>query len=66
MNLVSIFRTAQHWGPMLFGIGFVAPLIAQSLDATAAPSILGLTHLQLGFAIALPMSFLAKVRGSWL
>lgn len=66
MNLITIFRTAQSWGPVLFGIGFIAPLIAQTLDAASAPSFLGLTHLQLGFAIALPTSFLAKVRGSWI
>lgn len=66
MNATAILRKAHAWGPVLFGIGFVAPLIAQSLDAARIPAPWGLTPLQLGLAVGLAAGSVAKLRGSWL
>ena len=64
--------TALSYIPLLgsgavigFGIGFVAPLIAQSLDAASMSAPLGLTSLQLGLAIGTSLGLVAKLRGSW-
>ena len=37
-------------GPLLFGVGFLAPLIAQSMSALGISAPLGLTPLAFGLA----------------
>lgn len=65
MSAIELLAKAKDWGPLLFGIGFVAPLIAQSLGAAGAPTLLGLSHLQLGLAIGIVGGAIATRRGSW-
>ena len=65
MNAVALFKAAQQWGPVLFAVGFLAPLIGQSLDLSDFSAPLGLSNLQLGLVIALPMGLIAKRRGRW-
>jgi len=53
-------------GPVFFGVGFLAPLIAQSLEAAGVPAPFGLRPIQLGLALGLAMGVVAKLRGRWL
>lgn len=66
MNAVDLFKAAKAWGPVLFAITFIAPLIAQSMERADAPVPFGLSPLLFGFAVALPLGFVAKRRGAWL
>jgi hypothetical protein len=52
-------------GPVFFGLGFLAPLIAQSLEAAGIPAPFGLQPIQFGLAIGLAMGVVAKLRGRW-
>lgn len=63
MNLVA---KAFEWGPLWFGVAFIAPLVAQSLDAGGMSAPLGLSGIQFGLAIGVVMGTVAKLRGSWI
>jgi len=65
MNALEILEKAGEWGPVFFGVAFLAPLIAQSMDALQVGAPAGLTTLQLGLGIGLAMGLVAKWRGSW-
>ena len=66
MKIVAALKEVYKWGPLLFGVGFIAPLIAQSLDAASATALLGLSNLQFGLAVGATAGMIAKVRGSWI
>ena len=63
MNAATILRVAFAWGPLLFGIGFVAPVCAQGLEAASIHAPLGLSSLQFGLGVGLTSGLLAKFRG---
>lgn len=65
MNAIDLVRKAFDWGPVLFGIGFLAPLIAQSLDAASISAPMGLSSIQLGLVIGATTGLVAKFRGTW-
>jgi hypothetical protein len=52
-------------GPVIFGVGFIAPLIAQSLDATSLSAPLGLSNLVFGSGVGFTMGVIARLRGGW-
>jgi hypothetical protein len=66
MNAGEILTKLNDWGPLLFGLAFLAPLIAQSMEATHIGAPFGLTPLQFGLAIGATMGGVAKWRGSWI
>jgi hypothetical protein len=66
MKAVALVRKAYTWGPLLFGVGFIAPVVSQSLDAASTTAPLGLSNLQLGFAVGFTMGTVAQLRGRWL
>jgi hypothetical protein len=66
MSSLDLTRKVFEFGPLLFGIGFIAPLIAQSLDAASISAPFGLSPIQFGLAIAIPMGTVAKLRGRWI
>ncbi|MEE4300667.1 MAG: hypothetical protein V2J24_14610 [Pseudomonadales bacterium] len=53
------------FSPIVFAIGFLAPLTAQTLDA-AGVALDGVPNLALGFAVALTLGTVAQFRGGWL
>ena len=53
-------------GPILFGAAFLAPLIAQSLEAASLPVPFGLEPIHFGLALGLPLGVVAAIRGRWL
>ena len=65
MSSLDWVRKIFEWGPLLFGIGFLAPLIGQSLDAASISAPLGLSNVQFGLAIAIPLGTIANLRGRW-
>jgi hypothetical protein len=52
--------------PLLFGIGFIAPALAQAMVATGVAPPLGLSPVAFGLAIGAPWGLYATVKGSWL
>jgi len=66
MTPLALLRKAYTWGPVLFGIGFVAPVVAQSLDAAAIAPPLGLTTIQIGLVAGIVLGTIAKIRGRWI
>jgi hypothetical protein len=52
--------------PFLFGIGFIAPLIAQVMTAWDWPAPPGLSRMGLGLAIGAAWGLYAQFRGRWL
>jgi hypothetical protein len=66
MNAAAILQKLGQFGPVLFGIGFIAPLIAQSMDAASLSVPLGLPNIAFGLAVGISMGGIAKLRGSWI
>lgn len=52
--------------PLLFGIGFIAPLIAQSMAAWHWPAPFGLSHVAFGLAVGGLWGLYANIRGRWI
>ena len=53
-------------GPVLFGVAFLAPLIAQSLEATSLPVPFGVEPIYFGLALGLSLGVFAAMRGRWI
>lgn len=53
------------FSPIVFAIGFLAPLFAQSLTA-AGVSFEGISNLVIGLVVALALGITAQIRGGWL
>ena len=62
----GLFATVVDWGPLWFGLAFLAPLVAQSLDALALEAPLFPSNLAFGLTVGGVGGFIAKLRGSWL
>ena len=60
--LGTLFRVV----PFLFGIGFLAPLIAQSLERTGAAAALPVPPMILGLAVGGVWGAVATWTGRWL
>ena len=65
MSMMDVFQRLKDWGPVLFALGFLAPLIAQSLERAEVSVVAGFSELQFGLMIALPLGLVAKLRGRW-
>lgn len=52
--------------PLLFGIGFIAPLIAQMMTAWDWPAPLGMSRIAFGLTIGGLWGLYANIRGRWL
>jgi hypothetical protein len=66
MTAVDLLRKAYQWGPLLFGIGFIAPLCAQTLQAASIQAPLGVSPVAFGLAVGIVGGTIAKIRGSWI
>jgi hypothetical protein len=53
-------------GPVLFGIGFLAPLIAALLGAAGVTAPLGQSPLHIGLVTGVLLGLVARHRGTWL
>ncbi len=61
----SAVKQLFYWMPFLFGIGFIAPLIAQSLAYWGLPAPWGMSGIGFGLLIGAPWGFYATLRGRW-
>lgn len=52
--------------PLVFGIGFIAPLIAQTTAYWQIEAPFGLSHIVFGLLIGPPWGLYAMLRGRWL
>lgn len=52
--------------PFLFGIGFIAPLIAQTMAYWQIAAPFGLDRIVFGLAVGAPWGLYATLRGRWL
>jgi hypothetical protein len=62
---MEFIKTLKNYGPLLFGVGFLTPLIAQSLDAVALTAPFGISNLAFGFVVGISLGVVAKLRGRW-
>lgn len=56
----------KQCGPVLFGIGFIAPLIDQSMAAATLTAPFGLSNISLGLIVGILLGTIALVRGRWI
>jgi len=54
------------WLPVIFGVGFLAPVIAAGLNAGGITLPFGMEPLYLGLAIGLAWGLFAKFTGRWI
>lgn len=59
-------RGLFHWMPFLFGIGFIAPLIAQIMQRWDIAAPLGISPIMFGMLIGAPWGLITVIRGRWL
>jgi hypothetical protein len=52
--------------PFLFGIGFIAPLIAQTMAYWDIAAPFGMSRIAFGLMIGAPWGLYAVLRGRWL
>jgi hypothetical protein len=52
-------------GPILFGVAFLAPLIAQSIEAVSLSAPFGLAPIHFGLMTGLTLGAVAALRGRW-
>jgi hypothetical protein len=55
-----------HWMPLIFGIGFIAPLITQTMALWDIAAPFGMSRIGFGLAIGAPWGFYAVLRGRWI
>jgi hypothetical protein len=52
--------------PFLFGIGFIAPLVAQTMAYWDIAAPLGMSRITFGLLIGAPWGLYAMLRGRWI
>ena len=62
---MALLRYVFAIGPLLFGLGFLAPLVTQSLQALGWSAPLGLTPLAFGLVLGGSLGLVANIRGRW-
>ena len=63
---MRVFAFGLSLGPVLFGIGFLAPVIAALLDVIGMERPLGLSPIVFGLIIGTILGFVARQRRTWL
>jgi len=62
---IVIIRKLLQWMPFLFGIGFIAPLTAQSMDYWEIAAPFGLSTLVFGLILGGAWGLYANIKGRW-
>ncbi|MEQ9519606.1 MAG: hypothetical protein RLN89_09220 [Parvibaculum sp.] len=63
---MAILKRLYPWGPVFFGIGFLAPLFAALMEAFGIAAPLGLSEIQTGLLIGTGWGLVAKFGGRWI
>jgi hypothetical protein len=64
--MIQVIKTVFFFGPLLFGLGFLTPLIAQVITTMAWTPPFGLTPLVTGLILGGGLGLLAQIRGRWI
>ncbi|MEM5517937.1 hypothetical protein WNY37_13345 [Henriciella sp. AS95] len=64
--MINIVKELYKVGPLIFAFGFLAPLCAQLIERTGAPTPFDLTPLATGFLVAALLGIPAQIRGRWI
>ena len=59
-------RQLLHWMPFIFGIGFIAPLIAQTMAYWDIAAPFDMSRIAFGLLIGAPWGLYAVIRGRWI
>ncbi len=62
----SVVKQMFHWMPLVFGIGFIAPLIAQIMAVWQIGGPFGLSRIAVGLVIGVPWGWQTVIRGRWI
>ena len=64
--MATVLKQLLAWMPFFFGIGFIAPLVAQlmALGGLAAP--FGISRIAFGLIVGGSWGLIANIRGRWL
>ena len=64
-GMKKLIELIFHFGPLLFGVGFIAPLVAQMVSRSGWVLPLGVSPLVAGLIIGCAWGAVAQVRGRW-
>lgn len=64
--MTATLKQVFYFGPIIFALGFLAPLIAQSAIRLGFDAPFGLSPLAFGFAAAGISGLAAQIRGRWI
>ncbi len=64
--MANVLKQLFYWMPFLFGIGLIAPLVAQSMAVWGWEAPFGLSRIGLGLLIGAPWGLYATLRGRWI
>ncbi|MEO1553423.1 MAG: hypothetical protein AAFR82_05765 [Pseudomonadota bacterium] len=64
--MVQIIKAIFYLGPLIFGIGFLAPLVSQTIQAVGWAPPFGLTPLMIGLVVGGLLGGIAQYRGRWI
>jgi hypothetical protein len=62
----TVLMSVVSWLPVIFGVGFLGPVIAAFLTAAGIDAPLGLAPIQVGLAVGLVWGTIAKFGGRWI
>ena len=65
MTAQAAVQQLFRWMPLLFGVGFIAPLIAQTMSFWEIAAPFGMSRIVFGLAIGAPWGLYAVLRGRW-
>jgi len=63
--MLAAIKTIFYFGPLLFGLGFIAPLTAQILERLEWQLPFGLTPLIAGLILGAAWGTYAQIKGRW-
>ena len=66
MTAQAAVQQLFKWMPFIFGIGFIAPLIAQTMAYWDIAAPLGMSRIAFGLMIGAPWGLYAVLRGRWI
>ena len=66
MTMQGAINQLFRWMPILFGIGFIAPLIAQAMAMAGIEAPFGISRIAFGLLIGASWSLYAMLRGRWI
>ena len=64
--MFTVVKTIFYCGPILFGFGFLAPLIAQVVSVLGWTPPFGISPLTVGLVAGGSYGLLAQIRGRWI